>query len=70
MRRKSIPHIRAQVLAASQKALFTAYELTGETNPQLVEMRIKKEAEAAAFKAVADALAGDDVILAIYAKSR
>ena len=44
-----------------------ALSFAGETNPQIVEMRIRKEAEAEAFESVLRSLRGDSVHIRIFA---
>lgn len=44
-----------------------AISFAGETNPQMVEMRIRKEAEAQAFESVLRSLRGDTVDIRIFA---
>ncbi len=52
---------------AMSRSREMAQTFAGETNPQIVEMRIRKEAEAQAFESVLRSLRGDSVNLRIFA---
>ena len=51
---------------AMSRSREMAQAFAGETNPQIVEMRIRKEAEAQVFESVLRSLRGDSVNLRIF----
>jgi len=57
--------LKSLVKAALDRANKSAGILSDNDNPQIVELRIKREAEAKAFQAVMDALNNDRVGLKI-----